>query len=278
MKFKIKWPPNVLAALAVAGLFGLSCAVPDTARAQVSAAPQEHGPQQQAFVHGAPQVPSLEWMMAAGGRIYDNWWDALDRPEPEGTNPAYPASAKQEGPATWRCKECHGWDYLGAEGIYRKGSHFTGIKGVMGARGMPPEALTATLRDANHPYTTEMISDEEMLRVATFLSQGLVDMRSFINYDTRKVIPGSGNFDRGRAIFQTTCAACHGFDGRALDWGAPGEHNFIGTEAQALPDEVFNKISNAHPGAAMINTRAFSIADRISLMNYIATLPDTIDE
>jgi len=123
-----------------------------------------------------------------------------------------------------------------------------------------------------------MIADEEMLRVAVFLSQGLVDMRSFINYETRKVIAGSGDFTRGRAIFQTTCAACHGFDGRALDWGAPGEHNYVGTEAQELPDEVFNKISNAHPGAAMINTRAFSVEDRVSLMNYIATLPDTIDE
>jgi len=28
----------------------------------------------------------------------------------------------------------------------------------------------------------------------------------------------------------------------------------------------------------MINTRAFSVEDRVSLMNYIATLPDTIDE
>ncbi|PIV77773.1 MAG: hypothetical protein COW54_12905 [Rhodobacteraceae bacterium CG17_big_fil_post_rev_8_21_14_2_50_63_15] len=277
MNLGLKWPPN-LARVVTSVLFVVSFGLPVAVEAQVSVSPQEHGPQQQEFVHGAPQVPSLEWTLAAGGRIYDNWWEALDRDEPEGTNPAYPASAKQEGAGTWRCKECHGWDYLGAEGIYRKGSHFTGIKGVMGARGLPPEALMATLRDANHPYTPEMIADEEMLRVAVFLSQGLVDMRSFINYETRKVIAGSGDFTRGRAIFQTTCAACHGFDGRALDWGAPGEHNYVGTEAQELPDEVFNKISNAHPGAAMINTRAFSVEDRVSLMNYIATLPDTIDE
>lgn len=103
-----------------------------------SVAPQEHGPQQQVFVHGAPQVQSLEWTIAAGGRIYDNWWEALDREEPEGTNPAYPASGKQEGPATWRCKECHGWDYQGADGIYRQGSHFTGIKGVMGVAARSP--------------------------------------------------------------------------------------------------------------------------------------------
>nr|WP_045686866.1 cytochrome c [Roseovarius sp. BRH_c41] len=249
-----------------------------TVAADVSAEPQEHGANQQEFVHGAPQLPSLEWTLAAGGRIYDNWWEALDRPAPEAINPAYPVSAEQKGTGTWRCKECHGWDYLGAEGIYRQGSHFTGIKGVMGMRGRPAESLMATLRDGNHPYTPEMITDEEMLRVATFISEGLTDMRAFIDYETRTVIPGAGDFTRGRAIFQTTCAACHGFDGRAMDWGEGDAHNFVGTEATELPDEVYNKISNAHPGAAMINMRAFSVQDRVSLLTYIATLPVDIDK
>lgn len=260
----------------VAALLALSLPV----LSQVSVEPQEHGPQQQEFVHGAPQVASLEWTIAAGGRIYDNWWEALDRDEPEATNPAYPVAVndKQSGEVTWRCKECHGWDYQGVDGIYSKGSHFTGIKGVLGAAGQPPEAIAARLRDKNHPYTTEMISDAEMLRVATFLSEGLVDMREFIDYETRTVMPGVGDINRGRGIFQTTCAACHGFDGRALDWGEAGEHNFVGTEAVELPDEVYNKISNAHPGAAMINLRAFSHEDRVSVMAYIATLPAGIDD
>jgi thiosulfate dehydrogenase len=261
--------------LVVAGLFA-----PLSAAAQVSVAPQEHGPQQQEYVHGAPQVPSLDWTIAAGGRIYDNWWEALDRPAPEATNPAYPAAANSEqtGEGTWRCKECHGWDYQGAAGIYRSGSHFTGIKGVLGMRGWAPESILPILRDKNHPYTEEMISNEEMLRVATFLSEGLTDMRAFIDYDSRKMIPGVGDVDRGRAIFQTTCAACHGFDGRALDWGEGDSHNYIGTEAAELPDEVFNKISNTHPGAAMINLRAFSVEDRVSVMAYIAGLPTGADE
>jgi len=134
------------------------------------------------------------------------------------------------------------------------------------------------LRDENHPYTQDMISDAEMLRVATFLSEGLVDMRSFIDLETRTVIADAGDLDRGRGIFQTTCAACHGFDGRLMDWGSGDEHNFVGTEAVALPDEVFNKLSNAHPGVPMMNMRAFSVEDRISLLRYIATLPTGLDD
>lgn len=246
--------------------------------AQISVKPQEHGPEQQEFIHGAPQVPSESWTIAAGGRIYDNWWEALDRPEPEGTNPAYPTAvnAEQTGSVTWRCKECHGWDYQGADGIYSKGSHFSGIKGILGMQGAPVEQISAMMRDANHPYTVEMISDEEMLRLATFVSKGLVDMREFIDYETRTV--NAGDADRGREIFQTTCAACHGFDGRLMDWGVGDEHNFVGTEAAELPDEVYNKISNAHPGAAMINLRAFSHEDRVAVMAYIAGLPVGIDD
>ena len=173
-----------------------------------------HKPEAQDFIHGAPEVPSEAWTLAAGGRIYDNWWSALDRDEPEGTNPAYPigVNTEQTGEGTWRCKECHGWDYLGKDGIYAKGSHFTGIKGINGAIGKPVQDIAMTLRDANHPYSTEMISDEEMLRVAAFVSRGQVDMRSFLDFETRTV--NTGNVQRGREIFQTTCAACHGPEGK----------------------------------------------------------------
>jgi hypothetical protein len=92
--------------------------------------PLVHDPMAQAFVHGAPEAPTEAWTLAAGGRIYDNWWEALDRKEPKGTHPSYPQAGKQAGSATWRCKECHGWDYRGDRGNYGTGSHFTGIPGI----------------------------------------------------------------------------------------------------------------------------------------------------
>ena len=58
--------------------------------------------------------------------------------------------------------------------------------------------------------------DAEMMRIATFVSRGQVDMTTFLDYETRTV--NAGDLERGRAIFQTVCAACHGFDGRLLDW------------------------------------------------------------
>ncbi len=223
------------------------------------------------FAHGVPEQPSDPWKLAAGGRIYDNWWEALDREEPESTHPSYPAMGKQSGEDTWRCKECHGWDYRGAAGVYRKGSHHTGIKGIDGAAGRPEAEIAALLRAPLHGYTAEMITDEELARVAAFVSRGQVDMSTIVDGETRAIL--TGDPERGRGVFQTVCAACHGFDGRRYDWGEDGEPAYVGTEAASVPDEVLHKILNAHPGVDMVNLRAFPPEVAVDVLSYAATLP-----
>ena len=41
-----------------------------------------HSPEAERFVHGAPDDASEAWTLAAGGRIYDNWWEALNPKAP----------------------------------------------------------------------------------------------------------------------------------------------------------------------------------------------------
>jgi thiosulfate dehydrogenase len=232
---------------------------------------KEHGQGLQAFVHGAPVDPSEAWMLAAGGRIYDTWWDALDRPKPKGSNPAYPATGKRQGATTWRCVECHGWDYKGKDGLYGTGDRFTGVPGIRGAEGADETRIAARLRVEPHNYTPEMIGDAELARVAAFVARGQHDADRFIDRDSGKV---AGDVKRGAALFQTTCAACHGFDGRALNWGSEADPSFVGTEAKKLPWEVLHKIRNAHPGAAMINYRALPMQDAVDVLAYAQTLPE----
>lgn len=52
------------------------------------------------FVHGAPASPTRTWLLSAGGRIYDTWWDALGRKKPEGNHPAHPKDSKRSGANT----------------------------------------------------------------------------------------------------------------------------------------------------------------------------------
>ncbi len=227
------------------------------------------------FLHGAPDKPTEIWLRAAGGRIYDNWWEALDRKKPEGAHPAYPKGGKRAG-NSWRCVECHGWDYNGRDGLYRRGGtyfgpdRYTGIKGIRAAAGRDVGRIMAQLRAAPHGYTPDMITDEELRRVAIFVSRGQDNADRSID---RKTGNTRGDLTRGAALFDTTCAACHGFDGRVLNWGSAQEPAFIGTEANTYPHEVLHKIRNAHPGAAMVNLRAYPLKDAIDLVAYARTLP-----
>lgn len=240
-------------------------------QAVAAAADEPHKPELQSFVHGWPAAPSTAWSLAAGGRIYDNWWEALDRKKPEGNNPAYPAAGKRTGATTWRCVECHGWDYKGKDGLYGSGERYSGVKGIRAAEGRNPAAIARLLRTAPHNYSPDMIRDEELSLVAAFVSRGQHETDRFIERKSGRV---KGDAKRGAAFFQTMCAACHGFDGRALNWGTPAEPGYVGTEARALPWEVLHKIRNAHPGAAMINLRALPMKDAVDVLAYAQTLPE----
>jgi len=230
-----------------------------------------HAQEAQEYIHGTPEQATDTWVLSSGGRIYDNWWNALDKEPPEGTHPSYPSAGKKSGATTWRCKECHGWDYRGVDGVYRGGSHYTGIKGIYGAIGSNEAAIASLLRAPQHGYTADMINDQEMARLAAFVSRGQVDMSKFVDLETRAI--RWGDLNHGRAIFQSICAACHGFDGRALDWGEGDESAYVGTEASAAPDEVYGKIMNGHPGVAMINLRAFGQQAILDVLSYASTLP-----
>lgn len=247
--------------------------LPATAAAaqdKASKGKEEHKVEAQAFVHGRPEKPTEPWILAAGGRIYDNWWDALDRKKPEGTHPSYPAAGTVKGAKTWLCRECHGWDYKGRDGVYSKGDHATGIVGIRKAEGRSVKSIMALLRAPVHGYTEAMINDDELGRIAAFVSRGQHDADRYIS---RKSGDVKGNIDQGRAVFQKICAACHGFDGKLLNWGTKDAPAHVGTEANKFPAEFLHKIRNSHPGAAMVNLRAMPFQSSIDVLAYSRTLP-----
>ncbi len=207
--------------------------------------------------------------MSRGGRLYDNWYATQGLDAPEDTHPLWPSSNSRTGAVTTRCKSCHGWDYRGTDGKYGSGSYQTGIAGVMGYTGNQAD-LVSVLRAEAHGYSEAMIPDEQIGYLSTFLSEGLIDMNAVIDFETGDVM---GDPSNGAAIFQTTCAACHGFDGRAFDWGDADEPGFVGTEAVGNPWETLHKIRNGHPGVEMINLSAFSLQDSADLLAFARTLP-----
>lgn len=184
---------------------------------------------------------------AIGGRLYDKWWSELDLTAPSITHPAYPATAKKSGATTWRCKECHGWDYAGAEGAYRKGSHFTGIKGITAYKGEDPALINALLTNSTHQYD-RFLNHQALALIANFVSEGQIDMSNSIGLNSKQA---NGDAIKGQELYVEYCSRCHGDEGEALNFGSKSKPEYLGPLARRNPWEVLHKIRNGHPGSKM---------------------------
>lgn len=268
MKFRI----HSVGSLSMAAAFVLSAAVGAMAFADEPKFETDHELEEHEkyYVRGFPNDPSEAWIIAMGGRLYDNWMSAVDSDGPGSTHPSWPvANTKKAGNTTWRCKSCHGWDFLGKDGKYGSGSYKSGIKGVRDVAGVDPDKIRNIIMDGTHKITRDMIPEPYLKWLSIFLSRGQYDIKPYVS-DSGAV---AGDPNRGKAIFQNTCAACHGYDGTALDWGEEDKPVYVGTEANANPWEVFFKVRHGHPGVEMISLAAFPYQDAADVLAYTKTLP-----
>jgi mono/diheme cytochrome c family protein/ribosomal protein L37AE/L43A len=209
--------------------------------------------------------------VAEGGRLYDNWIAAIGAADMTENQPLWATQTTNErsGNDTWRCKECHGWDYKGVDGRYASGSHMTGFPGVISSAGKTPEELLAAMKTGDHDFSSYLNDDQ--LNVLVAFMQQVEDMAPYINDD--KTV--NGDPANGQALYESNCLACHGDDGKALDFDDGEGVEFVGTVAADNPWEVLNKIMNGQPGEAMTAglNMEWSFQDLLDILSYIQTLP-----
>ncbi|MEA3292152.1 MAG: c-type cytochrome [Pseudomonadota bacterium] len=201
-----------------------------------------------------------------GGRLYDNWEIELDESPPFNRHPLYPEESRyaENTEKTWRCAECHGWDYRGKAGAYGEGKHFTGIKGVDQMKGVAAERIISVLTDKRHGYG-KLFDNRDLNDLAAFVGQGQLDMDDFIDRETGKA---KGNPDKHKELYQTLCATCHGVQG-----GKIRTMPALGKAANANPWLTLHKMLNGHPDEEMPAMRAFDMSTTIDVLSYIQTLP-----
>jgi thiosulfate dehydrogenase len=216
--------------------------------------------------------------ITVGGQLYDKWYAVLKTPPPTGNMPIWERQTTntRSGAETWRCSECHGWDYRGSEGVYSAGSHYTGFPNVMKlAAEMSTSEIVAHLKgskDPSHDFS-KYIDDANLEKLAKFLKEGVSDESKLINSVTLKDI--DGNVEHGKQLYESTCAQCHGTDGKKIVFRTEGVNEYLGSVATRDPYRFLHRTRFGVAGTEMPvgSDLGWKPADGVDVLAYAQTLP-----
>lgn len=176
--------------------------------------------------------------VSLGAQIFDDWTSVVDNaPVPVGDHPIWSRQTNNTiaGIETWRCVNCHGWDYQGKDGAFGFGPYSTGFPSILEASTENTSYLKGALsgeKDAQHNFST-LMSEEELESVVTFIQTGLIDDNEYIDVFSREVL--EGNLENGKQKYSETCASCHGEDGTKATFRFEGREVALGTLAVQDP-------------------------------------------
>ena len=224
-----------------------------------------------------------------GGLLYTKWWLVNGATEPlfdppNENHPLYPDEipgvlGQQSGSTTFRCKECHGWDYKGLDGAYGAGSHRTDIVGIQSTT-LTPQALFDLLKSSDtaaggHDMTELGMSDRDLWDAVKMSLEGVIETDDYIDESGAFFIDDPSG--AGANLFGSICAACHGPDGDAINFGSLADPEYVGTIAAGNPWEFMHHVRFGHPASPMPSFELLQISlplIRIALIGkYAATLP-----
>ena len=205
--------------------------------------------------------PSRDWR---GGRLYDKWFAENKAEKPTADHPAYPHQGGKYGKdASWRCKECHGWDYSGKEGAYEGWSRDR-HQGIRAAAGKDPTAIVAMRKRQESRLYGGAAVRQGRRRSRVVRREGPDRHDEYSDAATGKP---KGDGKKGEVYFNTLCAGCHGLDGKKVKDAPP-----LGSVADNAA-EMMHKLLNGQPAEAMPALRALDPQISADIAVHLQSLP-----
>ena len=201
-----------------------------------------------------------------GALLYDQWWSVngvkITSP-PAFRNKQWVASSGSADTSlvsdaeTWRCANCHGWDYDGAQGRLSDNQQqfYSGITGFYFLdTKLKDKAIIASIianGSANiqdHTFS-KYLSIEDIDDIVEFIvndSSGIPASKADYN-----LAINNGDVSAGKTLFESSttsaCQICHGVNGNALST------TNLADLSTNHPEQFIHKIQYGHPGSAMVN-------------------------
>lgn len=222
-------------------------------------------------------VPSQDDIIR-GAQLYDKWYAVLGVDPPAGNMPIWnrQTTNTRSGGDTWRCNECHGWDYRGSQGEYQAGSHYTGFPDLwMLVQELQVEDIINHLKgnlDPAHNFSA-YLDDTALTQLADFLKFGIIDDTIYINPISLRVV--DPDFSHGLQLYQSTCLKCHGEDGKKILFRIEGIDEYLGSIANRDPWRFLHRTRFGAAGTDMPVgvSLGWQPADGRDVLAFAQTLP-----
>jgi len=206
-----------------------------------------------------------------GAQLYDRWWlisNTSPSPGENSTHPLWPASnTVKNGPQTWRCSSCHGWDYRGKAGDYGDGAFATGFTGIVATTNSNVSMETADnvysyIKETESHGFNNLFSDEEYYALTKFImtmrNETLTNNAVFNSIDDTSHYANNPNTINGKSLYEnntTQCSVCHGVDGKLIDLIdnniVSSPNKFLNNSALENPWAFIHAVRFGKPGTSM---------------------------
>jgi cytochrome c553 len=117
------------------------------------------------------------------------------------------------------------------------------------------------------------MDDTTLAQLAVFLKNGMIDDTEYINPVSLQVI--QGDIAHGQQLFASTCASCHGSDGKQIAFRTEGIVEYLGSIANRDPWRFLHRTRFGTAGTNMPigYTLGWSPADGRDLLAFGQSLP-----
>lgn len=113
------------------------------------------------------QVTSA-WTESIGGQLYSDWPQVMLFRGPFAKHPLWTGSPSAINTETWRCVNCHGWDYRGGEGVGGDLGVIPKVPGLRHLVGADRRTVADGITRGDHGFAANQLSADALRFLVDF--------------------------------------------------------------------------------------------------------------
>lgn len=219
-----------------------------------------------------------------GGRLYAAWDIVLGVELPIESHQLW-VYEDELTPSSWRCVNCHDWDYQGKRIRVFEEEEVDGDLSVGDPVELEYPSLLSMFADSeediikwldgtnsrDHDFS-RYLSPEAMLDLSAFLSAGVIAPNLVADPNSGVV---SGSSALGEDLYKQGCRECHGPEGAKINFGTISQPWFLGNVGASNPWRAAHIVRFGHTKGEFDSTGnlGWSFNQQIDLLAYLQILP-----